>query len=351
VANRVPRRLRSLSFILAVTAALLLVPAVAAALPGRPVAPSTRTIHNVQHRLRQLTKRNAILVDAYDRAQEKVAQRQAAATKAQQQAVNAQHQYVKAEQELQIIMAAEYEGGSFSAAGALLSSPSGESYINSLDTLSMLSSHSAQIVSAVAEAKKAAKAAQQKAQQMLAQAKSAQASVAKQKTHVKAQIAKFRNLLTSLTIAQQRAFAAEQAPKVTHAQVHQARVNLKNVHATSAAAAAAVKFALAQVGKPYEIDQSGPGGYDCSGLTMASWHAGGVNLPHSAAQQYNYGHHVSFSDLEPGDLLFYYSPIGHVTIYVGNGLMVSAPESGEDVAVIPDTSYFSSYVGATRLVG
>src|ERR1700722_15633515 len=118
----------------------------------------------------------------------------------------------------------------------------------------MLSSHSAQIVSAVTEAKKAAKSAQQKAEQMLAQAKSEQAAVAKQKTKVVAQIAKFQKLLKSLNKAQKRAFALAETPPVTHAQVHQARVNLKNVHATSAAAAAAVKFALAQQGKPYEID-------------------------------------------------------------------------------------------------
>ena len=107
---------------------------------------------------------------------------------------------------------------------------------------------------------------------------------------------------------------------------------------TSAQAQTAVNFALAQVGKPYVWGAAGPSSYDCSGLTMAAYRAAGISLPHSAADQYNYGHHVSDSDLQPGDLMFFYQPIGHVTIYIGNGLMVSAPQTGEDVKVIPADS-------------
>jgi cell wall-associated NlpC family hydrolase len=96
---------------------------------------------------------------------------------------------------------------------------------------------------------------------------------------------------------------------------------------------------------------AGPSTYDCSGLTMASYAAAGVSLPHSAAQQYGYGTHVSFDQLEPGDLMFYYSPIGHVTMYIGGGRMISAPQTGDVVKVIPATDNMSDFVGATRLVG
>jgi peptidoglycan DL-endopeptidase CwlO len=82
-----------------------------------------------------------------------------------------------------------------------------------------------------------------------------------------------------------------------------------------------------------------------------AWHAGGVSLPHSAANQYNYGHHVSYDQLQPGDLMFFYQPIAHVTIYIGDGLMVSAPEPGESVQVVAADAFGSDFVGATRLVG
>jgi cell wall-associated NlpC family hydrolase len=60
---------------------------------------------------------------------------------------------------------------------------------------------------------------------------------------------------------------------------------------------------------------------------------------------------VSFDQLQPGDLMFFYQPIGHVTIYIGNGMMVSAPEPGEDVKVVAAAAFGSDFVGATRLVG
>ena len=74
-----------------------------------------------------------------------------------------------------------------------------------------------------------------------------------------------------------------------------------------------------------------------------------MNLPHSAADQYNYGHHVSRNALQPGDLIFFYQPIGHVTIYIGDGLMVSAPTEGEPVQVVSVASFDSDLTGATRL--
>jgi len=96
-------------------------------------------------------------------------------------------------------------------------------------------------------------------------------------------------------------------------------------------AGAAVQFAKEQLGKPYQYGGSGPDSYDCSGLTMMSWRAGGVSLPHSAADQYSITTHVPIADLEPGDLVFYGSPAYHVGIYVGGGQMIEAPETGEVV--------------------
>jgi cell wall-associated NlpC family hydrolase len=82
---------------------------------------------------------------------------------------------------------------------------------------------------------------------------------------------------------------------------------------------------------------------------MASWAHAGVSLPHSAADQYNYGTHVPLSELVPGDLIFFYQPIGHVTIYIGNGMMVSAPTEGQNVSVVPLSAFNGQITGATRL--
>jgi len=111
-------------------------------------------------------------------------------------------------------------------------------------------------------------------------------------------------------------------------------------------AAAAVKFALAQVGKAYSYGAAGPNAYDCSGLTMAAWGVAGVSLPHSSGAQMGSGARVSEGDLEPGDLVFYYSPVSHVGMYIGNGLIVNAENPSSGVRIQPLHSM--PYVGAVR---
>ena len=114
----------------------------------------------------------------------------------------------------------------------------------------------------------------------------------------------------------------------------------------SGRAAAAVKFAMAQVGKAYVYGAAGPNAYDCSGLTMRAWGAAGVSLPHSSGAQQGSGVRVSESELRPGDLVFYYSPVSHVGMYIGNGLIVNALNPGAGVRV--SGLHSMPYVGAVR---
>jgi peptidoglycan DL-endopeptidase CwlO len=95
--------------------------------------------------------------------------------------------------------------------------------------------------------------------------------------------------------------------------------------------ARAAKFACSVIGKPYVWAAAGPYGYDCSGLTLASWASVGVNLPHNALEQKGVTTRVGVNDLRVGDLVFYYPDTHHVVIYVGNGWVVSAPTYGEPV--------------------
>ncbi|CAM3551536.1 NlpC/P60 family protein [Stackebrandtia soli] len=103
--------------------------------------------------------------------------------------------------------------------------------------------------------------------------------------------------------------------------------------APSGAAGDAVSFAYAQVGEPYSWGAAGPDAWDCSGLTMGAWNAAGVGLPHNAASQYNSMPHVSRANLAPGDLVFY-NGLNHVGIYAGDGVVVHAPTSGQNVSVV-----------------
>ena len=114
----------------------------------------------------------------------------------------------------------------------------------------------------------------------------------------------------------------------------------------SGRAAAAVQYAMAQVGDAYVYGAMGENAFDCSGLTMRAWAQAGVSLPHSSSAQYGSGPHIAASDLQPGDLVFYYSPISHVGMYIGNGMIVHAANPSSGVRVSPLHSM--PYVGAVR---
>ncbi|WP_029433097.1 NlpC/P60 family protein [Blastococcus sp. URHD0036] len=123
---------------------------------------------------------------------------------------------------------------------------------------------------------------------------------------------------------------------------------VQQVTAPNHAAQVAVDRALAQVGKPYVWGGAGPSGFDCSGLTQYAYRAAGVNLPHSSRMQSRTGFPIDLWHLQPGDLMFFYSPVGHVAMYIGNGLMVHASTPGQPVKVVPAGS-MRGFVGATRV--
>ncbi|PVC89126.1 glycoside hydrolase [Streptomyces sp. CS090A] len=105
-------------------------------------------------------------------------------------------------------------------------------------------------------------------------------------------------------------------------------------------------FARAQIGKPYVWGASGPASYDCSGLTQAAWREAGVTLPRTTWDQVKVGTRVATSDLQPGDLVFFYDDISHVGIYKGDGMMIHAPKPGANVR--EESIYYMPIYGSVR---
>ncbi|MEU3271896.1 NlpC/P60 family protein [Saccharomonospora sp. NPDC006951] len=118
------------------------------------------------------------------------------------------------------------------------------------------------------------------------------------------------------------------------------------VTAPGAAAQVAVDAALGKRGSPYVWGATGPGQFDCSGLTQWAFAQAGISIPRTSGAQSTFGTAVSRDQLQPGDLVFYYSPVSHVGIYIGNGNMVHAPTEGDVVKVSP---LQDQYVGARRV--
>jgi peptidoglycan DL-endopeptidase CwlO len=163
--------------------------------------------------------------------------------------------------------------------------------------------------------------------------------LADQRASVERKLASAKRLVASLEAEQQAQLAAERR-RATLSAVGD-RVSRSGGRTpvpsysgpASGRAAEAIKTAYAQLGDPYVWGAAGPDAFDCSGLTMYSWGSAGVPLPHSSSAQYSAVRHVSLSELQPGDLVFYYSPISHVAIYIGGGQVIDAPYPGLSVHI------------------
>ena len=149
------------------------------------------------------------------------------------------------------------------------------------------------------------------------------------------------------TKANAQSRAAAKAPAKTGRAATKASPDSTRSSATgSSKGTKALAYAKAQLGEPYARSGAGPSSWDCSGLTMMAWGSVGVNLPHSSRQQFNRGQPVAKSDLQLGDLVFFYSDISHVGLYAGNGQVIHAPRPGKSVEYIKMS--YMPYAGARR---
>jgi cell wall-associated NlpC family hydrolase len=273
-----------------------------------------------------------------------VAQQQATATVAARKAATAQAAVRAYEPQLRAIAQTGYTGKTQSRVAAFLTSDSATELVQQMTTLDMIATHTNTVITAVARAQDAAAKAQADADRAAATAKAGLAELKSQQAEVQKRIAGYQETFARLTAAEQATVTASLAgPALAAPSLDQLPL------APGSAAAVAVKTALAQIGDPYVWGATGPNGFDCSGLTSYAYAAAGVTLPHSSRAQANLGRAVSRAELQPGDLVYFYSPVSHIGLYIGNGMMVHARTFGRPVAV---TSVdMSGYKGARRIVG
>jgi cell wall-associated NlpC family hydrolase len=165
------------------------------------------------------------------------------------------------------------------------------------------------------------------------------------KAAVRSKLAAAERLLARLT-AEQRARYNSGTESHGPARADRAGTPRGTLKARNSRAAQAVAYAYGAIGKPYVWGATGPGSYDCSGLTQAAWRSAGVSLPRTTYTQINAGARVPRSRLAPGDLVFFYSGVSHVGLYIGGGQMIHAPRPGAPVRVAPIDRM--PFAGATR---
>ncbi|MEJ8671810.1 NlpC/P60 family protein [Streptomyces sp. MS1.AVA.1] len=171
------------------------------------------------------------------------------------------------------------------------------------------------------------------AAQRLEALQEARTKAKEKKDEVQAKLTKARKLLNSLTAAQRARMEAAQERDDAAAGVSDSAADYNGP--ASGRAKSALDFAYAQLGKPYEWGSTGPNSYDCSGLVGASWRTAGVSLPRTVKEMYDAGRKVSRSDMQPGDIIYWYNDTQHNGMYVGDGKAIHAPRTGKNIEIVP----------------
>jgi cell wall-associated NlpC family hydrolase len=293
-----------------------------------------------------------VVTEQFNEARETLKQQHAAAEAAIAEAEQAQAELAVAQQGVVGVARTAYTGETMSSFRALLTSDSAEEFVGLVSTLDMVADHQNELLDAAATASVAAAQAQAAAQELAAEAQAQFDAVAAQQAALEGQIAEYQAVFDRLSAAEQQAAIDAHHPddRASRDDRSEPVVSSGLIVANSAAAQIAVDTAMAQQGKPYVWAASGPGSYDCSGLVQFAYAAAGIGLPHSSRMQSQMGQQVSRDQLQPGDLVFFYSPVSHVGIYIGNGQMVHAPTSG-DVVKVASIDAMGSYSHATRIAG
>ncbi|MER7838842.1 NlpC/P60 family protein [Streptomyces sp. NPDC096040] len=350
-AHRKPRQ-RSLSGNTARTAATLALAGAATAtgFDGTGHAEPQLTPAQVKAKVDQLYQEAEAATEKYDGAREKVDAAQRRLKALQDETARKQEKLNSARDALGSAAAAQYRDGGIDPAWQLALSSDPDQY---LDDAAFAERAGARQAGAVARVRRQLREIEQlrgAAHIELTSLRSRQAELKRQKTAVNGKLGEARQLLDQLSPQQRAVVTADGASSRASRSASGARATLApgSIAAPDSRAAAAVAYAYTKLGSPYVWGATGPHAFDCSGLAQAAYRSAGVSIPRTTYAQIDAGHRVSRSELQPGDLVFFYSGISHVGIYIGDGQMIHAPNPSAPVRIAPIDEM--PFAGATRVV-
>ena len=337
-----------------------------------------------QAQVQALADKAEIVVEQYDASQDALSAAQVQLTTDRAAITAAQSTVDSTQVQVDAIARDAYESGALGGAASVLLSQDPQAALRGADYLERVADDRDRDLAQATNARNALVQAQASADQELASIQKLQASLQAEQKTINTLIGKQQAALNA-TQAQAAAQAAAQVAAVTQVSRSETRAALPAAKAkafapvakvaapvakvaapvakvaapvakaaapavpavASSKAAAVLKYAYAQLGKPYRYGAAGARTFDCSGLTMRAWAAAGVAISHNAAAQYYSTKHVAKGALQPGDLVYFGRPIHHVGIYIGGGKFIEAPYTGADVR-ISNLSARHDYAGGSR---
>ena len=280
----------------------------------------------------------------YDQVEERLTAAKSQLSQVNKQLIRQQKQFEAARKLVVQIAASSYEDSSSTSLGLLTSNDPSQVLAEASIILQITDTRGLETENFLSDAAQltAVQQEHQRTEQGIAQLAGTRAA---SKNHIASLLSKEKSILNGLT--------ATEVAEVEDGTVNSGGgiTNAIYTGTTATQAGKAVSFVFAQQGCSYSYGSTGPcaDGFDCSGLVMSAWASAGVSIPRDTYEQWAALPHVSTSDLEPGDLVFY-NGIGHVAMYVGGGMIIDAPTEGEVVREIPMSTawYADSLDGAAR---
>ncbi|GAA3363512.1 C40 family peptidase [Streptomyces antimycoticus] len=324
--HRKPKQ-RSLTSSTARAAALLALTGAASAtlLDGTGHAENRLTPAQVKAKVDEYQRQAEEATERYNGAKDKADKAREALDALRDQAARRTTRLNAARNALGAFATAQYRSGTIAPALQLALSSSPGQYLQRASLAERAGSRQAALIASVGRQERKLRQVRGEAADRLAALRASQTAAAHHKRTVQQRLTAADRLLDRLTLEQRQRLLAAQDGDKAHAD--------GNGSPTTGRAARAVSYAYAALGKPYVWGATGPHGYDCSGLTQAAWRAAGVALPRTTYTQINAGRRVTRDQLAPGDLVFFYSGVSHVGLYIGDGRIIHAPRPGAPVRV------------------
>ncbi|MGY0018140.1 NlpC/P60 family protein [Streptomyces sp. cg35] len=366
------------------TAALTSVALLSQTAQAAPAQPARPSLEEVQKKVDTLYRQAEVATQKYNSAKEQTDSKKKQVDQLLDDIAQRTEKMNAARQDLGRFAAEQYRSGGVSDTATMFLADDPEDYFAQNHLMSRMTASQKKAVDDYQEQQRATAKKRTEAQENLQQLTSSQTELKTSKQSVQSKLSDARRLLSELTAEEKQRLAAiekkkEEAARKKAAELAQkqkAEEEQKRKAAEEAArqedgsgtssgsgsgssgssgssstyaakAAKALAFAKSQEGKPYVWGATGPDSYDCSGLTQAAWKAAGISLPRTTWDQVEVGTTVPLSDIQPGDLVFFYDDISHVGLYLGDGMMIHAPKPG---AYVREESIYYDGTGSIHSV-
>ncbi len=333
-------RTRTSLTVSAISAALAMV----LLIPGSGHAEPELTLGKAQQRYDDINHQAELATEEYNGIQEQLRQVRERLRQVQDRVARQQDSLAQLRNSLGKLARIQYQTGAIDGTVRLLLAEDPVAFLEQASLLDQLSDHQAKVLNQARSARQEMAQAKAEANQQTAQLESLHREVEKRKAEIEERLREAQRLLNSLRPADR--VRVIEGPAPSRSSASDRATCQKAIARATGRAKAAITFACAQLGKPYRWGATGLASYDCSGLVLKAWAAAGIQLPRTSRAMYAAGRKIPLDQIIPGDSIFSYSPISHVSIYIGEDFVVTAPRAGLNVRISP-MKYFK-VVGATR---